>query len=325
YGQSSAATGLTTGVSGTVASTSGVGVYGLAGAVSGSTIGVQAKVNSSSGTALVADNTAGGKIFIGQSSGVEKFSISGTGAVAATSFSGNGSALTNVNAATAAVATNALALGGFSASSYPRLNVSNSFTVTQAFADVNSTGVGAFNQDLFAGSGGFHVDTSGQITTPSVGTAALVDGAVTAAKLAADHLTIPALAFNNFALSVTPGQSVVSPGDHSVATPLLGWATVVLPQGDTITGFTFCGRDNDDPGQIIGSLKRRPVTGTGSTFAAPDLMAQVASGTTFFSGNMICLSTTTISSATIDNTLFAYYAEIELDGIVQAVSVTIDH
>ena len=120
-------------------------------------------------------------------------------------------------------------------------------------------------------------------------------------------------------------QETASQGPSSVSTPLLGWAPVVLPQGSTITGFTFCGRDFDNPGQIIGSLKRRPVTGTGNSFASPDVMAQVSSGTTFSSSNMICLSTTTISSAAIDNTLFAYYAEIELDGIVQGVSVTIDH
>jgi hypothetical protein len=45
------------------------------------TTGVLAKVLSASGTALVADNTAGGKIFSGRNNGVEKFSVSGNGNV----------------------------------------------------------------------------------------------------------------------------------------------------------------------------------------------------------------------------------------------------
>lgn len=214
---------------------------------------------------------------------------------------------------------NASLLGGLAANGFATLGT-NTFVGNQGI-----TGNLSVSGSVSGASGSFNVDGTGQITTPSVGTGALVNGSVTVAKLAPDHLTIPALAFTGLESAVTASQAVVSPGDHSVATPLRGWAPAVLPQGSTITGFTFCGRDNDDPGQITGNLKRRPITGAGNTFASPDVMATLSSGTTFFSNDMVCLSTTTISSATIDNTLYAYYAEIQLDGIVQAVSVTIDH
>jgi hypothetical protein len=90
WGHASALTGATTGVQGTVASTSGVAIFGQAGAASGATTGVLARVLSAAGTALVANNTAGGKLFIGEVGSTVKFSVDGSGNVAATTVAASG-------------------------------------------------------------------------------------------------------------------------------------------------------------------------------------------------------------------------------------------
>jgi uncharacterized repeat protein (TIGR03803 family) len=74
-----------------------------------------------------------------------------TGTVTATAFSGNGAGLTNVNAASAtsaAVATNALALGG-NAPSYYASTGSNTFTGSQTMASLTVSGAiqGGLNKD----------------------------------------------------------------------------------------------------------------------------------------------------------------------------------
>lgn len=80
--------------------TGSAGVVGQSTATAGATAGVIGQVASAGGTAGLFDNTAGGPILRGLSSGVEVFSVAGTGGVSATSFSGDGSGLTGVNAST---------------------------------------------------------------------------------------------------------------------------------------------------------------------------------------------------------------------------------
>jgi len=174
FGRAVAETGNTVGVLGAADSPNGVGIMGLMTRATGATIGVQAKVSSPDGTALVVDNTAGGKLVSAQVNGVEKFWISSTGnvsssgSVIAGSFVGDGAGLTNVTAdiakdlncmlcitpphlsfnyagsssqggpATAALtadtATNALSLGGMGAANYARTDSANTFTETQTFS-----------------------------------------------------------------------------------------------------------------------------------------------------------------------------------------------
>ena len=174
WGRALATSGATIGVVGTVDSTSGIGIMGQAMATSGTTTGIVGRVVSPEGTALVVDNTAGGKLVSAQVNGVEKFSVSSTGnvsssgSVIAGSFVGNGAGLTSVTAdkandlncalcitplhvsfnyagsssqggpATAALtadtATNALSLGGMGAANYARTDSANTFTETQTFS-----------------------------------------------------------------------------------------------------------------------------------------------------------------------------------------------
>jgi hypothetical protein len=80
-GNVTATTGNTVGTAGNSFSSSGTGVFGNALATSGSTVGILGQVSSSNGTALVGINGAGGKVLSGQSRGTEVFSVLGTGTV----------------------------------------------------------------------------------------------------------------------------------------------------------------------------------------------------------------------------------------------------
>jgi hypothetical protein len=148
-------------------STSGTGILGQATATSGATTGILGRVFSADGTALIVDNTKGGKLLSGQVNGTEKFSVDGSGNVAAAgTVTGTGlistiatgtpplqvtsttlvpnlyvnrasladsatSAATAVTASTAATATNALNLGGVAAANYARRDTANTFTGNQ--------------------------------------------------------------------------------------------------------------------------------------------------------------------------------------------------
>lgn len=343
YGQSAAATGFTTGVSGTVASTSGVAVYGLAGATSGATIGVQAKVSSPAGTAIVADNTAGGKIFSGRVNfpGVEKFSVDGSGNVSATGTLTGSRSISTVTTGTAPLGVssttlvsnlNADFLDGLHAASFALLGA-NAFLGNQVVTgNVSASGTGSFTGGLGVGTG-FLVNAAGQITTPSVGTDALADGAVTAAKLASDRLQIAAMAFNfpqgsgsAFVFSQgnysTSGGSSANCGGFSGNSCEKGAANVSLPQGTVVTGFQVCGQDNDTGHELAGYLYAKPQN---DTFGAPTLMASVHSGIAAATSSTQCLLTTTITDAVINNTANAYYVELDVGDLTSAIGVQIIH
>jgi len=83
FGRATATTGATIGLRGHADSTSGIGILGQATATSGVTTGLVARVFSADGTALVVDNTKGGKLLSAQVNGAEKFSVSGGGNVSA--------------------------------------------------------------------------------------------------------------------------------------------------------------------------------------------------------------------------------------------------
>lgn len=80
-GVANATTGSTLGMWGANFSTSGVGVLGQAYATSGNAIGVEGLSASSTGTAGLFNNTGGGKILSGQTSGTEVFSVSNSGVI----------------------------------------------------------------------------------------------------------------------------------------------------------------------------------------------------------------------------------------------------
>jgi hypothetical protein len=182
FGRALAATGNTVGVLGAADSPNGVGVMGRMTRDSGPTIGVQAKVSSPDGTALVVDNTAGGKLVSAQVNGTEKFKVDGSGSVYANTYldlagnpigsgssndlncdacvsepevsfnyagsSSQGGAATSALSAdaatTAATATNALSLGGVAAANYARWDTANNFVGDQAITG-NLTLTGTVN------------------------------------------------------------------------------------------------------------------------------------------------------------------------------------
>jgi len=80
-GEAHATSGSTIGVEGVTSSTSGIGVEG-----EGNGIGVEGLSSSSTGTAGVFNNTGGGKILSGQTSGTEVFSVNATGVVTGSSY-----------------------------------------------------------------------------------------------------------------------------------------------------------------------------------------------------------------------------------------------
>jgi hypothetical protein len=175
FGRATSTTGATIGLRGHSDSTSGVGIMGQATATSGTTTGLVARVFSVDGTALIVDNTQGGKLLSGQANGVEKLSVSGSGNVNSSgtltgtrliSTVATGTAPLQVTsttvvpnlyvsrasladtAFTAATATNALNLGSVAATSYARLDIGNNFAGDQhiegeltASAPISSPGV----------------------------------------------------------------------------------------------------------------------------------------------------------------------------------------
>jgi hypothetical protein len=70
------------------------------------TTGIVARVFSVDGTALIVDNTKGGKLLSGRANGVEMFSVSGSGNVTAKSFTGDGSGLTGIPSSAGGTVTN---------------------------------------------------------------------------------------------------------------------------------------------------------------------------------------------------------------------------
>jgi hypothetical protein len=202
FGRATSTTGATIGLRGHSDSTSGVGILGQATAASGVTTGLVARVFSVDGTALIVDNTKGGKLLSAQVNGAEKFSVSGSGSVNSSgtltgtrliSTVATGTAPLQVSsttlvpslyasrasladtattAATAATALNALALGGVAVANYSRLDVGNSFSGNQnVTGNVSATGSVSGGSGSFAGStspGGSIVSVTqqGSTTTP---------------------------------------------------------------------------------------------------------------------------------------------------------------
>jgi hypothetical protein len=136
-----------------------------------------------------------------------------------------------------------------------------------------------------------------------------------------DGLILPAVTFSGISGNVTLSQGLVAGSGGT----LDGWAPVILPQGTAITGFKVCGRDFGDPDQFIGKLKRKKFSDSTATFTAPDVLASLSSGAVFSADALTCPQTSSITNPLVDNANYAYYAEIELQGPVQMVSVEVDH
>ncbi|MGH6628243.1 MAG: hypothetical protein ACREB3_00765, partial [Burkholderiales bacterium] len=136
-------------------------VLGTANAASGWTTGVEAKVLSAGGTALVADNTAGGKIFSGRKGGFEKFGVSGTGDLTASGTGQFGGVVTGtrfsstvasgtpplaVNSTTLVPNLNADMIDGAHASAFAQLGANNAFSGTASFAGSNASQIVSVTQ-----------------------------------------------------------------------------------------------------------------------------------------------------------------------------------
>ena len=210
---------------------------------------------------------------------------------------------------------NASLLGGKAASAFASKGA-NSFSGTQAITgSLSATGA------LSTAGGAFAVNATGNITTPSVGTAALANGSVTASKLAPDRLNLSAMGFVGEPTGCAPGTNCTP---IMAASVLHGdiennagtyFQSVSLPQGAVVTAFRVCGRDFDNtPGvNFVGFLKVNPLTTSGIAHLTPTVMATTGSNDGSTSNNFQCFQSTSITNATIDNTLNHYWVEIVLN------------
>ena len=194
----------------------------------------------------------------------------------------------------------------------------NTFVGNQSITGiVAASGTGSFTGGLAVASG-FQVNGSGLITTPSVGAAALV----------ADRLNISAAGFVcTTTASLTCTSTVAfNPAQGSTNNGKGTWiANVALPQGAIVTAFRVCGHDFDATFDFTGNIKVASLTTpSGTSHATPALLATVSSSGAV--DQTRCFQTTSIGSASIDNTLNQYWVEVVLPADdVEFSTVQIDY
>jgi hypothetical protein len=160
---------------------------------------------------------------------------------------------------------------------------------------------------------------------PAVALGLLIVAGALQATAQANYLTINAMTFNYIAGTpdFTEGLGLVA-GDSS--SPVAdGIANAALPQGAVVAGFTVCGRDDANDQNFVGNLWRKTINPADSAFTAPQLMASVHSQITAGSTNMKCLKTTNITDATIDNTKWTYFVELQVGFTIEVLSATINY
>ena len=140
----------------------------------------------------------------------------------------------------------------------------------------------------------------------------------------ANHLTINAVSFNYIAGTpdYTQGSGLVAGGSSTAAD---GIANAALPQGAVVSSFIVCGRDDASDQNFVGNLWRKTINPANSAFAPPQLMAHVQSSVLNASNSMKCLKTTRITGATIDNTQWTYFVELQIGFTIEVISATIDY
>ena len=168
---------------------------------------------------------------------------------------------------------------------------------------------------------GFADDCTGHALTVGNNSADVNIHGVGAAALIADTLSIPAVSFSGLEAKVNSNGAL----DNNASATNKGWHIVQLPSGSVISALRICGRDFDNPGQIVAKLFRKGRLS--SPFSVADQIATVSSGTTFSDTNTFCFASVDLNAtfATVDNTLFSYFVQMELTNFVQANSVEIDH
>jgi len=143
------------------------------------------------------------------------------------------------------------------------------------------------------------------------------------ATAATNHLTIDAVSFNYISGTPDYTESVgLVAGGSSGAD---GFANVALPQGAVVSQFKVCGRDDANDANFVGKLWRKNTNPVNSAFTPPQLMATVASSLADGSDAMQCLKTTAITAATIDDTKWTYFVELQPGSFVEVISVTINY
>jgi hypothetical protein len=179
--------------------------------------------------------------------------------------------------------------------------------------------IGSCIGGLAVGSG-FGVNAGGMITTPSVGTSALVDGSVTAVKLAPQTLNLSGAAF----ICAGTCTDAFFPPQGSMDNAKGTWAAnVSLPQGTVVTALRLCGHFNDPGFSITATLDMTPLTAAAG-HASAVAMASIAS--TGAADKTQCFPTTTITNATIDNTMNQYYVVVDVpDNAIEFSTVQIDY
>ena len=139
----------------------------------------------------------------------------------------------------------------------------------------------------------------------------------------AGKLSLPAIAFSNLGGKAVSAQGIL---DNNASATNLGWHAVSLLQGAAVKGLKICGTDNDTGGLIAATLYRKNYTVTLSQ-TAPEVIASISTTLASASATAQCFASVNLNTsiATIDNTTYAYYAEIQMTGFVQVMSVEIDH
>ncbi|MGO9273995.1 MAG: beta strand repeat-containing protein, partial [Terriglobia bacterium] len=287
-------------------------------------IGYNAQVGESN--ALVLGN--GAMVGIGTSTPQYLLDVHGTGNFTGLVTFASGQTFPGTGTVTAVVAGTDLTGGGTSGpvtlsldtSKVPQLAAANTFTGNQTVSgNVSVTGT------LAAAGGAFAVDGTGTITTSSVGTAALANGSVTAAKLAPDRLNISAAGFVCTSTSMLTCTSTVAfvPPQGSTDNGQGTWiANVALPQGAVVTALRVCGHDNSST-LFTGTLMMVPLT---STVGHPSAVAMASVSSSPNIDATVCYATTTITNGTIDNTMNQYFVQVVLpDNTVEFSTVQIDH
>lgn len=117
-------------------------------AVSGEVVGVRGVVNSSGGAAGAFNNTAGGTILSGLSSGIEVFSVDSSGDVEAVTFTGDGSGVTNLDPANLEAGTASINITGNAANVTGIVAITNGGTgaSTGSAARTNLGAAGSFSE-----------------------------------------------------------------------------------------------------------------------------------------------------------------------------------
>lgn len=145
------------------------------------------------------------------------------------------------------------------------------------------------------------------------------------ASAQANHLTINAVSFNYIAGTpdYTQSAGLVAGGSGTVATD--GIANAALPQGAVVSGFTVCGRDDANDQNFVATLWRKTINPANSAFTPPQVMARVQTNVVNASNSMKCQKARTINNATIDNTQWTYFVELQIGFTVEVIAATIDY